>query len=586
MVISWIKWKLYIRWKGRWNNIPFLRSLKSKKIFYLSLVLLNIIKSLIIFYLSYLILNSFVNNPPFFMKNILQEHYMKSDSSMLFLILSFSFLIVTVYSFSVGYQSIYWQKFSKDRDWLKANGSFSDIFVSILLFIENIVWNLKTVLFVYVPIFIAIGSVYNKSFSFILGMIFLLILSFFMIGIVSALFTTSYIEWVIKLDNYYTKLVYIVITRVMIILFSFYLGKTMSSWIKQFPIENQNIKSSSLGNWIDLGINELAINISSVISLVFFEYLPHNLLANVISSNYSIFSVFKLLFMFITLITISLLLLKLTNNDESKLLKSIFMEAPLIKINKMLFFVTQTYRIKIFCRNDYVRRKYSYLFGPVIFWLLIGLVSGILIEMSSNQKLFYFVIAFYIFFPVYYLSHSVLRGLTGQFSLESDGNLIILYFLAKKSLWDVFKQKFNLYLFMTMPILIIGDLIFIILSNVSYGLGISILIIHIFAFIAFGFSLYTPSVVNPHFSYQHIQELDRYADKSWIDNLCSLLISGFIIPLLLTPIGLYLVDKINLRVLYYLQFGLSLSVLSFVIYVHYLLFRHKLQNIKTLDHLK
>lgn len=77
----------------------------------------------------------------------------------------------------------------------------------------------------------------------------------------------------------------------------------------------------------------------------------------------------------------------------------------------------------------------------------------------------------------------------------------------------------------------------------------------------FGIIHFIPSVYNPHFTFFNIEQLEDFADKKITSSIVKLGTVGIIIPSLMIPCVLYLVDLINLLEVFIINISVLMVVL-------------------------
>lgn len=152
-----------------------------------------------------------------------------------------------------------------------------------------------------------------------------------------------------------------------------------------------------------------------------------------------------------------------------------------------------------------------------------------------------------------------------MFSVDGEGKQVITYLLNGKSLWDVFKYRFHLFALISLPLFIVADILFFFVNQMPLMLSIMTLLLHIISFFFFALLMFLPGVLRPHFNYENIEQLDDYPDKKIVADVIRFATVGLMVPLLMLPTALFLVDSIGVSSYIVIQWGMvGMILLLFV----------------------
>ncbi|WRP06590.1 hypothetical protein U9J35_22510 [Rossellomorea aquimaris] len=577
MIIKWIKWKIYIRLKRKWNRLFTIGSELN-----ISLWILSLLFSLTKFFA---LLFSFTFIAEYLLS--INEMPLGIESDMLNFIWSIFFLTLMVSAFSNGLDSLHWTMASSDMDWLLSNTRISKKKLLLMSFLEVNIWNMKQVLLNHIPIAIGISIASNLN-SFFIVIILLIVLTIYLI--VSLITTTLFTNLKViqlKQQSLITRLVPALTLRAFVIFISYALGKETGLVLQGVSLNNFKNNPEVLFEIIQKIQSSLLNEFQSFINqILLWDHWAFNALSNIILIQDLSQSILSLVINGTCLLLIIILSERMKKRAEKlqiNPLHSNIFERIFVRIFSLLKLTGYTYRVKIFFRSSFVLNRLPSLFGGLIFWVFVGLISSNIILLEPNSKIYFLVFSLYLFFPVYFLVNTSFTHLSGMYSIESDQDVTIMHLMANKTLWDIFKRNFILNLITMVPVLILGDIIFYFLSNIDFSIFSLLLLIHVICFIFFTAFQYIPSVMAPHFNFERIEDIDQFSDKEWINNISSVVLNGVIIPCFLVPTALFVAESIFIKEFIFYQF-IVVNLLVIIINVSMVyLFRTKLSKIRSIE---
>lgn len=587
---QWIKWKLIIRWKNQWNYLKLFRDIPSGNKLWIMAVIMGAINFITIFLgtyflLKYSLFNKNLLNSQFdgIITNILGEvfSFISNDYSTLW---SLVFLIIILFSILTGISSSKWKRYSIDKDWLMTNLKISSSKANLYLYVESIVWYLKDYMFSYVPVLLALSLLTETSWIRISFSIFLTLFLFVSISLITSVFHNHYLSIQNYQSNFIFRVIFALIFRIGIVFVSFLGGKILSPWLYQFPINSNDINIEVYQDWINKGSDIFLDLLMPLFTALQYSFLPNNILTMILFDTLTFPSLIILVCTFIFLYIAAVYLVKHEPHSDQKRYYA-FEKFENISINILKPFGKSYSNIlfKHHFRGEYFANKFPILMGSLPFWILIGAFSGILRGMDSN--VFYFLLAFYLFFFVYFYVDAVYSELSGIFSLDSEGKQILIHLVGGKSLWEVFKYKLRFFISLTFPLFFLSDIAFLIINHVEFKLSILILFLHLTAIFLFSLLLFLPSIISPHFNFLNIEQLDEYPDKKSVQGMIKLLMLGIIIPGIMLPTAFFITNMINLQSYIFYQFILIFGLMFTSIIILLLFIRSRLTKMKTFDQL-
>ncbi|MRX73426.1 hypothetical protein GJU40_14870 [Bacillus lacus] len=590
MVQTWIKWKLVMRWKNQWNYLKFLKYIPSGNKLWIIAFGISLFNFGAIFFSTY-----FLFKVSLFNKNFLDSEfngiilnligkmllYASSNYSILW---SLTFCIILIFSFVTGISSSKWQLHSIDKEWLLTNLKISPAKAKVYLYLESTVWYSKDFLLSYVPVLLALGlltEIYWLQMVLVITLTFVL---FIFTSLATSVFHNRY--WTLQKHkhNFLFRVMFALSIRLTVGFLSFGCGKTLSSWMSDFPITSNDLDLVVYQNWINDGTNALMNLLSPVGIFLENPYLPHNLLAMLVSGNIKPLAILSISGTFLAFLLAAYFLSKYESDaNKQKYYPFILVEKGLTVLTKPLGKHYSNVLFYHHIRTDYFFHRFPVLLGSLPFWLQLGLFSGLLSDISPKENIFFLILSFYLMFFVFFYVDSVYTNLQGVFSLDSEGKKILIHFMAKKNLWDVFKYKFRFFIILTFPLMLLGDVIFISFNQMDIRIGILTILMHAVAYLLFSLLVFLPSVVSPHFNFINIEQLDEYPDKKTLQDMVKFIILGCVIPCSMLPTALLITDMISFTSFIFFQWmGVSLmfllTVMSIILWI-----RKKLIKISGID---
>ncbi|MGO1096371.1 hypothetical protein [Priestia megaterium] len=587
MLIKWLKWKLIIRWKNQWNYIKIFRDLSVGKNLWFLVCAQSIFNSFLIFFgtfflLKYTVFNDyFTNNHTtkqglitgliFRALSTLQNHYDVLWSIVFFLIILFALIS--------GISSSKWQLQSKDQDWLITTLKIKQSTANIFLYLESIAWDTKDFIFNYIPILLALGIATQVNWLYLIGLIILTLLSYLLLTLLISILHNKYI----RLQNYKGNFLFRTATniglRIITVYLSFFIGKTISPWVKNFPLTSNHVDYDNYNQWIDEGVNVI-FNIFKPMSTVFlYPYMPYNLFTDILFNGINYISLLKLSMFFAILFIAIFILSKVSDNKTNIYYPFKKIEYINSVLSRLIPGTSYTEILaKHHYRTEYLRYRFPAILGSFVFWIMWGTITGLLQTLNRSEDIYFLITSFYLFFLTYFYVYSIFTELNGIFSLDGEGKQVITYLLNGKSLWDVFKYRFHFFILTSLPLLIISDIVFFFVNHMTLMLSTLTLFLHIISFLFFSVLMFLPGVIRPHFNYSNIEQLDDYADKKIIADIIRFSTVGFIIPMLMVPTALLLVDTVDLQSYLGIQWGVIGIVLSILLGILFLIISNKLSK--------
>ncbi|MEK6190009.1 MAG: hypothetical protein N2A99_03345 [Carnobacterium alterfunditum] len=584
MIIKWIMWRNYIRWKSNWSHLKILKKDFSGKNVWKVLLFYELFYSIILFFGSYSFLNwlikgkkiEFKSENAIFQFLLSNVETLRTDPSIIWLFVSllyFSFLM------SCGIKAAIWAEDSKE-DWLFQNVIKSPFQKRFALLMESLVWSSKELIFKIFPIIISLTLITKNTLQLPLNLIYITFM-FFTLSLL-----IGYLCILIMRTRLYSKQgsLHFMITPAVFRLLTIFLGyfsfTYLKEWIIKLPflhdIPEKNM-NEAYSQWLQEGIEIGSNLVEPLWKLIAFEFSPVLLLVNFPDNKFSfnIFLIIISIYLFLFCMTI-FYLNSLDNNFHS--ISSNYQK-------KIVNLLPKKYRIyyKISLENEYSIKRFPHYMGSLLFWFLVSGFSTIINGQETDSKLYIMAISFLIFFPIYFWIENSSSSLCGTLALESDGKHVLIYFSAGKSLWDVFARKFGLFLFTTVPILIVEIILISIIGNVSLS-HIFLILFSQIIFVIFSIYLtFLASIYSPHFEFNNPEQILEYPDRKSISQIINYLTVAVIIPLFMLPTALYLADSLSYKGLVVGQYFLVPMIIAFLT-ITFIVITYKILNkIKKID---
>ncbi|WP_165998395.1 hypothetical protein [Bacillus sp. Cs-700] len=591
MVISWIKWKLMIRWKVQWNYITFFKKIPGGKWFWIAALLLSIVNFFMILFGTYFLLKATVFNQ-YFLDNTSSNSILLTTLSQAISYLnthievlwSLLFFIIFLFSVLSGISSSKWQLHSMDHEWLEIHAKVKSQTARLFLYLEAIVWDVKDYVFSYVPIIIALSLLTDMNMFGVVGIVILTLFLFISIGLVTSVLHYHYLSSQRTRLHFYFRLFFNLLIRMVIVALAFFGGKILTPWIKSFPLTSNDVDVAKYNDWLSQGA-EVVKDLLTPLTVIFkYPIFPHNFLASLLFDEVRIFDGVMLLSGCIVLFAFMFTITQLKSKNRSE---NFYPFTIIEKLIPSKIFGKSNYtrmQVKHLLRGDYFLYRFPVLTGSFLFWFQLGLMVSFMTGLNPGEKIYYFILSFYLFFFVYFHIASIYSELTGFFSVDSEGKNVIIHLLAGKTVWEVFKYKYLLFIIYTYPLLIVADITLILFSRIKLVEAAVIVVIHCFSFLFLSALLFLPSIISPHFNYINIEQLEDYPDQNSIQGIVRYLIVGVFIPACMIPTAFYLTDYINLSTLLAIQWGEA--ILLFFSLIFFMLFaRNKLRKLSKIEQL-
>ncbi|MCQ6277573.1 hypothetical protein JMM81_22220 [Bacillus sp. V3B] len=553
MLHKWIKWKLIIRWKNQWNYLKLFRNIPSGNKFWILALIISTLNFIVIFFGTYFLFKFSVFN-----ENLINGQFNGILLSILWKILSYvsdnyeilwsiTFLFIFLFSLITGISSSKWQIHSIDKDWLTITLKLSPTKTRIYLYLESITWYTKDYFCNHLPVLLALGILTEINWLQITLVILLAFFLFIFISLITSIFHNRYLSLQKYKSNYLFKVIFNVSLRVFAIYIAFWSGKSIAPWIKDFPLTSNDLDIQVYQEWINQGSDILISLFSPIFTVLQHPFLPQNILTMILFDNVNVFTLLIFTTIVFLLSIVAVLLAKYQDKDfEQKYYPFKRLEEWSVNLGNLLGHHYSNILFKHQFRTSYFFHRFQTLMGSVPFWIQLGVFSGLLSGIEPETKIYFLVLSFYLFFFVFFYVDSVFTNLLGIFSLDSEGKHILIHLLAGQTLWELFKYKFRLFIVLTFPLLLIGDIIFLIFNQVEIKLSLLIISLHSVAYMLFSIILFLPSVISPHFNYLNIEQIDEFPDKKAIQDIIKFSMLGIIIPASMLPTAFLLTDMITL----------------------------------------
>ena len=582
MLIKWVKWKNYIRWKHKWSKFKLLDKKISGRYLWIAILCYDLITFLSSFFGSFLIFkwifkgDGFTNNDSvlFMIINTYTE-MLKNNHN---LIWSYLLMFLLLYCFSIGVKSSRWSDEQKENDFILINTLKKPIQRRFYLLAENIVWFYRELIIKLLPVFLALSLLINGKgifrtflivsfiyffsstfFAFLHVLIFKIIVNFRKNLILSSLLSLSF--------------------RLAIIYVGFCLSKYLISWILSFPLINPNTTGKEYNAWLFEGSMKIIESVTPLFSFITKNnYFPFVYLQKLLDGSISAWDITRFIFVYFISFASILLLLKIrkvnSRRQEYFEYKSIFG----IKIPRKI-----RIQLKIFLNSEYTQKKFTQIFGGKIFWILCGFVCGATQSFYDDEKIYYFFMAILLYHQIFFNVTSLYENFKAKLALESDGKYILLYLNAKKNLWSVFKRKFTLGILINLPSLLLSLISLLLFGKIDIGNLLLIFLTQINFLILSLMLMYIPSIYSLHLELSNPEQISEHPDNKVIENSLSFLVQGMFIPTLLIPTALFILNEINLFYLILWQFGICTFIILTLCFILYQLIKTRLSKVQYID---
>lgn len=543
-----LKWGLYRRIKRRITNLKWFRFVSAKVVIFIFLFV-QLLKFISFFLLSYIILTSDSKNHSFnvYIDGLFNK--ITQYQSVIYL-LFITYILLTIYLTSVN--AIRYSQNSDASKWIYSLKKIPIYILDIQSYLEEIIWELRNIVTVHVPIISCyLLIVLNMNITQVVFINFVYILVFILMTLSFCLIYRSYFDIFSKL--YLIRLSINILYRASVVMLSYLIGKDLSVWFQQFPLVKSNVTGKQFTEWIDdfdsLYIKSLTTSI-------------HNFINNILNEpTLPILFILGILGVFILFLTINIRFFNKTL-DNSTLNNRFKLKLP--KVN-LLYGVT-------FLRSRYFYRYFPESLGSAFFWGYLGINIGLL-QGSPSNKMFFLILIGYAVYSAFYVSEELYNNLIGFYALDSENKKITLWFNGNVS--KLFKKKKLIFLLNTTLIMLLGNFILFLTTNLSFIFYFMITGIQMILSGCF-FSLFTiPSIMAPHFQYSNVEELNQYEERKKISGMINFLLVFIMIPLTTVPTALYITSSITNIYLFYLT---QFMIVPIIIYMCSILITKYIDN--------
>lgn len=567
-IITWVKWKTYIRWKNMWSSFFFFKG-KWSSSFGVAALIFDTVQA--IFYIvayytlfQFIILNRSISNLQ--MDGVFTSYLVKilsevQDSTLY--LWNMYFLIVFIYCMYVGMKSSRWSQFASDRELLQ--NFVANKYVELFLFIESITWNFRLFLLRLVSLGVVLTIVTEQPIFHAILLFIILVVLYILICLFFAIMHYFYILYRSYIVNKYVFIFQQMLFKLLSVFLGFLLSNQLYGWIKQAPFLTPNFTSDQLRNWLDHGVEKVG---SSLLFLIEDRRLPYNYL------SYKIYNSELLLPLIGLIIGVFLIVLFLVqtkkylsnfdgyhHRDVDNSVMSVLEDIHSKILFRMKLFERISNYFKLFYRSPVVLKKINHITGDAVYWFIIGVFSGLLADSDISSKVNLLIIYILIYFHVYFFYENFYNAFKGVLSLDSEGENAFLYLYAKNNLWHLLKMKMLVALTYATLIILAGDVVIFILTGIPLEVFIWIVLNHLTILLLFGIMQFIPSVYHPHFTFFNIEQLEDFSDKRISSSAINLGTVGIVIPAFMIPCVLHLVDSINLTEVYILNIFILIVIL-------------------------
>lgn len=543
MYLSLLKWNIYSRVKRRVINLKIVQYFRKEWLIML-FVIFQVMKVIGSIYVTNLLLyKNYITINNIYIDSILEN--LQGNSSLMIILFGL-YIMLNIYQCSI--RAVKLKEDSKMTRWFLANTNVNKKKLNITLLLEEILWSFLEIITFQVPILSTILIYINHSYVNVFIIVILYVTIIMLITLFVSLIYNNYL-YLLK-NSRSLNILYFkeIVIRVIDFGILYFLGTTLSLWISKFPLVKRNIKLIEFQEWE----NSFGLDFFQKISIQFEQALY------IVSKENSSYLITMMIGIIILLIIFNSIIIKFSKESTERSNNVIVLKK---KDNKS---GVLWYNLRIFLNSDYTRRNISSLFGSVFYWSAIGFFSGVLRDITPDNKVYYFVVIASIFYPIYFLVENIFQNLSGKYCLDGEGKNI--YFWLNKNIFYLYQTKRKIFLINTLIIVIISNTLMILTSNISIKLELIIFLVQaIFIYTLYNlFSI--PSIIFPHFEYSNIEELNKYKDKKELNNTLSFIIVVIFIPIIVLPTAFYLTEYINeLKVYIIIQFlviGIILLLVS------------------------
>lgn len=569
-LLVWLKWRLKIRWRNEWSKI----TIKFVLILFLELFKICFNLTIYLAVIFIFILHSdnlkevvtFLNNEEIEnLINGISALTVQEKTNVIWTIFFVQFCIFSIFS---GIQASKWELNNGD-DYLFQNVFWNNQDKKFILFYEQMVWNIKRLFTSLVPFLIAIILVTRPSF--LQGLV------TFLIIIVTYIIQTQLIAIIhnyltirkTRNERYFNYLIIqSLILKIAILTAGYFFGKAVSPWINTFPILGRVINQKAYEEWLFEGRRILQQGLNYIFDIFLWKYWPHNFMSQIAVASSELISWIYWSAWIITSIFVLFLLARLAERqistrviEKPTWLEKMFLVLAkgIVRLNKQIIIA----RVKVFCRDSYTLQRASGLFGGMLIWGLIGVCSS-LIRYTESDKVYYLVTTMVSYIIIFQLSALLFDSFLGHFSLDSDGKKLSLYLSSGQTIWNLFVQKLQLFLIISLPQFVLCELVFIILGG--HAGYLMMIFVHIVNYLCFAVVHQIAGFISPHYNFINKEQLDEYTDRTTVNTIVRMCMLSFVIPCLLLPLAFYIADYMDKTSFLIIQFVISpITILAVLI---------------------
>ncbi|WP_213085568.1 hypothetical protein [Rossellomorea marisflavi] len=578
MVYHWIKWRWKIRIKDQYRS-RFLTPYLSWK----WLLAWGIMKAVLLFAASYVTMGQVILNGRFEIgSNVFYavvDHLIKAMREEPLLIWSVLYFVIFLDAIVSGMSTARRQKQSLDGEWLQMNVKLTPSRARIMVEAELLLWESKKFLMVYIPIMAAVQSYFPAP---LITMVFAW-LFYLVFGFLAASYYGLALSRQATKQSFFIRMTCQLALRIAFLVLSVQFARKLVPWVEQFPLISKTVEKETFFGWLDTGSASI-VSMTSSIAMVFnWRFWPHNLLAELATGNGGL--------PFLTGLLVAGVLLYLPTRNHSDTKRSWY---PFTFYEKWISFLLILSggkgHMQFMTRNDlrstFFLSRFPIIMGPFSFWIFMGLIWGFLDGIDHGSKMFHMVLSFYTFYFVYFYTQASFSALNGIHAMDGVGKRVQSHLHPDQGIWPLLRLRLRLFLAMTVPLLVVGDVIMITLVKPGVTESIILFLSHLCACMLFSLIMYLPSVLTPHFHYPSLEELEDYPDQEKIRNMTSGAVVGVMIPMVfMLPCAFYLTDSLSYRsYLWVIGPGLLIVMVLFIFGLLFAMYR-RLSRMTHLDHL-
>lgn len=582
MLLKWVKWKNYVRWKHKWDTFKAFNKKISGKYLWIVLLGYDVISFFLSIIGSYLIFGWIVNRSEFsndsnlfFMIVNSYSEILRSDPNLLWI---FLLLFLIVFSISTGIKSSRWSDGQQEEDWILVNTFKEPIKRRYYLLIENIVWYFRDFILRIIPLFLTLSLLTKKGSETIYILLFVTLI-YFATSIYAAFFHVLILKLVINFrKNLILSSLYSLLFRLSIVYLGYYVSLNLAEWLQSFPLKNSISTGEEYNVWLHDGAIEAINMVAPFFSFITTSnYFPIVMLHDLLH-DFVLWKVALLTFVYIASLGCIFLIYKINKVNQTKQNyfdnENVFLRKLPIKFQISL---------KLFLNSEYTQKRFGKIFGGKTFWFISGFASGTTQNFHVNENTYYLFIALLLYHQIFFNVSSLYENFRAKLALESDGKFLLLYINAKKNLWDVFKRKYILGIILTLPSILGGMTVLFFLSRIDLIiLGLIFISQIIFLFLSL-ILMHLPSIYSLHVEFSNPEQISEHPDNTSISYIMTFIVQGLFLPALLIPTALFLLNDIKFSSFLFWQFVFCALILIGLTFSIYFVIKSRLVRVKNLD---